>query len=48
MQLYHFDQVIKHTSKAIECGGQMGDKWLAQLVERGQEWDDILLEILGD
>lgn len=49
MQLYHFDQMIKEASKAIYLGlPSMGDKWIGNIVNRGEQWDIFLLNLLSD
>ena len=49
MKLYHFSRMIKESSKALKIGVAVHPfKWVCQLVERGQAWDNLLVELLND
>jgi hypothetical protein len=49
MKLYHFDRMIKEASQSLHLGvSVMGEKWVREFVERGENWDHVLEDILSD
>ena len=49
MKLYHFGKMIRESSKALKLGHVVHtSKWVRQLVERGHDWDNLLVELLKD
>ena len=49
VKLYHFDRLIKEASQALKFGmGKKNDDWVRKLVERGEEWDLLLENLLKD
>ena len=41
--------MIQESSTALELGVDVHtSKWVRQLVERGQDWDKLLVELLKD
>ena len=48
LHVYNFEQIIKHANKALQLGYNNCIKWVANLVERGAQWDQLLATILQD
>jgi hypothetical protein len=48
MKMYHFDCMLQAANSAIYYGKDHGLKWLANLIERGSDWDDFLNSLLED
>ena len=46
MKMHHFDQMMHAATKAIYYGADHGIKWLANIVERGAQWDKLLQTLL--
>ena len=47
MQLWYFDQTLKPANQAIFYGlSVMEPKWLANIIDRGKQWDLDLEDLL--
>lgn len=48
MHLLNFEQIIVNTNKALRFGSKQPLKWVANLVERGEQWDKLLASLLQE